>query len=86
MGSVARNGKLGPRGGENTNAAATCVVDVARASERVQLSVVWQRAMWLKFPRRVLKVLGDEFAHERRLTYEKRLAASVHTATAIRLG
>ena len=39
-----------PKGVESADAAATLVVDLAKAFEKVQLTVDWQRAVWFKFP------------------------------------
>ena len=43
-----------PQGGENANAAALGV-ELAKAFEKVQLTVVSQWTMWFRFPRRALE-------------------------------
>ena len=47
------------------------VVDSAKAFEKVQLTVVWQRTMYFDFSQGVLSVLCGFFAQEKRLSFEE---------------
>ena len=46
---------LDPKGGKYTNSAATLVVVLAKAFEKVQLVVLWHWDMWFKFPTKSVK-------------------------------
>ena len=45
---------LDPEGGENVNTAATLVVDLVEAFEKVQLIVVWNWATWFQVPAKIV--------------------------------
>ena len=62
------------------------VLDLAKAFERVSLSVVWVWATHFSFSRKILRVLCGCFEHERRVQFEGCAAAPLRTITAILSG
>ena len=69
------------KGGQPSNGA--LVVDLAKAVEKVQLSVVWYLAICFGFRQKVLRVLCGYFAHERRVMFVKKISDPMSTVTAI---
>ena len=59
------------------------VLDLAKASERVTLPVVWARATHFSFPRKVSRVLCGYFEHQRPVQFEGCVAEPLRTITAI---
>ena len=63
--------------------AVTLVVDLAKAFEKVPLSVVWAWTLHLRFPQRVLGVLCWYFQHQRSVIFEGCVADPLQTTTAM---
>ena len=63
--------------------AVALVLDLAKAFERVNLSVVWATATHFSFPRKILRVLCGYFKHPRRVQFEGCVAEPLQTITAI---
>ena len=68
---------------EGDQGAVASVLDLAKAFERVSLSVVWAWATHFSFPRKILRVLCGYFEHQRREQHEGRVAEPLQTITAI---
>lgn len=66
-----------------SDAAATFVVDLAQALQRVQLNVVWPWARYFDLPQRILRVLCGCFAHARRVLFENEVTDPMITVTAV---
>ena len=62
------------------------VLDLAKASDRVSLLVVWAWATYFSFPREILRVLCGYFEHQRRAQFEGCAAPPLTTFKAILQG
>ena len=75
--------RVDDRTGEKAQGAITLVLDLAKASERVSLPVVWPWATKFNFPRQMLWELCGSFEHHRRVQFEGWVAELLQTITAI---
>ena len=62
------------------------VLDLAKASDRVSLLVVWAWATYFSFPRKILRVLCGYFEHQRRAQLEGCAAPPLTTFKAVLQG
>ena len=63
---------------EEYQGALAVVLNLAKASERVSLLVVWASATHFSFPWKILRVLCGYFEHQRRVQFECGGAAPDH--------
>ena len=63
--------------------AVALVLDLAKASERVSLPVVWAWATYFSFARKILRVLCGYFEHQRLVQFEGCAAEPLTTITAM---
>ena len=75
--------KLCGKAKEGDQGALALVLNLAKAFERVSLPVVWALATHCSFPRKILRVLGGYFEHQRRVQFEGCAAEPLQTVTTI---
>ena len=60
--------------------------DLVKAFEMIRLEGVWEAGRKANFPVRLLRLIMEEYACARRLTFRKEVAEPVHTLSAILAG
>ena len=75
--------RFGGKAKEGEQGAVALVLDLANASERASLPVVWAWATHVSSPRKVLRVLCGYFEQPRRVQFEGCAAEPLKTITAI---